>query len=369
MRKVFEGSGGMSLGKIRCAIRRYGFLRYMEIQRRKFAFRECWFLAIREKQPGKFWEDQKAFQLIVPPQGGCYADPCLVKKNGINYLFFEEYKAKSGKGTIACVTIDSSGACSKPETVLERNYHLSYPHIFEWQGDMYMVPESVSNRTIELYRATKFPHQWELIKVLMTDIKAADTTLYLHLGQCWMFTNIADTPDAEPDKLCLFTSQSPLGPWRAHRRNPIVSDASRSRPAGALFFNNGHLIRPSQDCSRDYGQAMWLNRITLLSNDDYNEVPIARINPGLLEGDIRTHTLSQNEDWEIRDGFWWIGKWRGLNHRAVPPRSNPGPHRFVGNEMESRHVADRTNANQKSLDTDLSAIVCSGQANDSRSKY
>jgi len=286
----------------------------MEIQRCKLAFTECWFLAVREKQPGTFWESTRPFNLIIPPLGCYYADPCLVKKNGTNYMFFEEYDLKSRKGTIACTIIESSVAHSKPETVLERDYHLSYPCVFEWQGDMYMVPESSANRTIELYRAVEFPHRWKLIKVLMKDIKAADTTLFLYRGRCWMFTNIAGAPESEPDHdlfdhgLFLFVAESPLGPWRPHRKNPIVSDVSRSRPAGPLFFSNGDLLRPSQDCSRDYGQAMWLNRITEFSEDEYSEAPLARLNPGFLQRDIRTHTLSQNEDWEVRDGFWWIAK-------------------------------------------------------------
>jgi hypothetical protein len=338
---------------VKAAIHRYGFLRYLDIQRRKFAFRECWFLAIREKQPGKFWEDRKAFNLIVAPQGGCYADPCLVKKNGTNYLFFEEYDAKSKKGTIACATINASGVCSRPETVLERDYHLSYPHIFEWQGDMYMVPESVSNRTIELYRAINFPRQWELIKVLMKDIKAADTTLCLCRGRYWMFTNIANTPDSEPDNLCLFSAESPLGPWHAHRKNPIITDISRSRPAGALFFSNGDLLRPSQDCSRDYGQAMWLNRITKLSDDEYSEVPITRINAGFLPGAVRTHTLSQNEDWEVRDGFWWISKWGGLSRNRRSCRFDSQPDRVASEEMDLRYVVDGAKTSQTFLPREM----------------
>jgi hypothetical protein len=321
MRQITSGSATAILRtaqRVTATIRRYGFLRYMEIQRCKFAFTECWFLAVREKQSGAFWENTMAFNLIIPPPGRYYADPCLVKKNGTNYLFFEEYDLKSRKGTIACAIIGSSGAHSKPETVLERDYHLSGPCVFEWQGDMYMVPESSANRTIELYRAAEFPHRWKLIKVLMKDIKAADTTLCLYRDRYWMFTNIARAFDSEPDDdLFLFVAESPLGPWRPHRKNPIISDVSRSRPAGPLFFSNGDLLRPSQDCSRDYGQAMWLNRITVLSEDEYSDVPLARINPGFLQGDIRTHTLSLNEDWEVRDGFWWIAKWPGLSRHRL----------------------------------------------------
>jgi hypothetical protein len=323
MRNMFQGSDGL-LRKVRQAranIHRCGLLRYLDIQRRKFAFRECWFLAIREKPSGKFWENRKAFNVIVPPQGRCYADPCLVKKDGTNYLFFEEYDLESNKATIACTVIDRFGAHSRPETALERDYHLSYPSIFEWHDDMYMIPETSRNRTIELYRATEFPLRWQLVKVLMTDVNAADTTLYFHCGRYWMFTTIA-APDSEPNEtLFLFFADSPLGPWHAHPKNPIISDISRARPAGALFVSNGDLLRPSQDCSSDYGQAMWLNRITVLSEFEYDEVSTTRINPGFLQGDIRTHTLSQNEDWEVRDGFWWVGRWRGPNRDDPSSRS------------------------------------------------
>jgi hypothetical protein len=303
-------------------------------------------LAVRERRSGKFWEDAKPFSLIVAPEGGYYADPCLVKKDDTNYVFFEEYDLKAGKGAIACAIIDSSGGCSKPETVLERNYHLSYPHVFEWHADMYMVPESVSNRTIELYRAIRFPHQWELIKVLMSDIKAADTTLCFYRGKYWMFTNIASSLDSEPDNLCLFSAESPLGPWRPHRKNPVITDNSRSRPAGALFCVDGDLFRPSQDCSRDYGQAMWLNRVTVLSDDEYEEVPVTRISPGFLQADVRTHTLSQNEDWEVRDGFWWIGKWRKQYGDGVPSQAILPQDQIVGDKMRFGYAANGANSSQ-----------------------
>jgi hypothetical protein len=50
----------------------------------------------------------------------------------------------------------------EPFAVLERSYHLSYPFIFRWGSDIFMIPETSDNRTVEVYRAVEFPGKWEL---------------------------------------------------------------------------------------------------------------------------------------------------------------------------------------------------------------
>lgn len=291
-------------------IHRIGISRWLEVQGRKLTSAECWFLAFREKQRGSFWESSQAFGLILPPAGHYYADPCLIKRANTNYIFFEDNDLKARKGSIACTTIGNSTSVCEPEVILDRDYHLSYPFVFEWQGDVYMIPETSSNCTIELYWAREFPRRWDLIKVLMEGINAADTTLYQHDSKFWMFTSLARTVSSDRDDLFLYIAESPLGPWRPHPQNPVISDVSKSRPAGRLFFSNGCLVRPSQDCSRIYGRSMVLNRVIALSEDNYREIPFACILPGGLGDDVRTHTLSHNEDWEVRDGFKWVTKWQ-----------------------------------------------------------
>lgn len=286
-------------------IKRRGFFSWLRRRWHKCLYDEFWFLAIRRKKPDNFWEDSSGFVLLLPPPGHFYADPCLFESNSANYIFFEDFDLKAQKGAIACVEIESATKHTYPTIVLEQPYHLSYPFLFEWRGDVYLIPESSANRTIELYRAVHFPCRWELVKVLMKDVTATDATLFKHNGRFWMFTGSAD--DVNED-LFLFAADSPLGPWLPHPKNPIVSDPSRSRPAGALFFNAGHLLRPSQDCSTDYGRAICLNSVTVLSEHDYSEVLLARIDPGCLYGDVRTHTLSHNDDWEVRDGSWRVPK-------------------------------------------------------------
>jgi hypothetical protein len=111
-----------------------------------------------------------------------------------------------------------------------------------------------ANKTVELYRSTSFPFQWELEKVLLTDVRAKDATLAEIDGKWWMFVSISE--HSIPDELFLYSAETPLGPWVPHPRNPVKSDVRGSRPAGKLFRANGGLYRPAQNSSGRYGYGM-----------------------------------------------------------------------------------------------------------------
>src|SRR2546421_9920387 len=110
-----------------------------------------------------------------------------------------------------------------------------------------MMPETRSNRTVELYRAREFPTQWEPAGVLLSDINAADATLAEIDGTWWLFVNVAVDGSGNSDELHLFSAATPLGPWTPHRSNPVKSDARSARPAGRLLFHGGAYYRPAQD--------------------------------------------------------------------------------------------------------------------------
>ena len=189
--------------------------------------------------------------------------------------------------------IDQKGKWSKPRTILQRPYHLSYPFVFEYEGDVFMIPETGENKTIEMYRCTEFPDKWELDTELFKDIDAADTTLYQQDGTWWMFTSIVEKELLNRDSCFLFSADNPRGPWKPHPQNPIKRDVTNSRMAGNLFTRDGKLYRPAQDCGERYGVGMKINEIVELNEQRYEEKVIAEITPDWDPLVIGTHSINQ----------------------------------------------------------------------------
>jgi hypothetical protein len=267
---------------------------------RKLFYHQQWFLAIFDRN--KRIDGKSSYHIIKPfRKGDFYADPFLVKKDGHNYIFFEDFRYSESKAVISCMRY-KDGECVDRQVVLERNYHLSYPFVFEWNDELYMIPETSQNRTVELYRCAKFPAKWELEKVLMKDVCAADTTVVDYEGKLWMFTTIWQPDKQENTELFLFCSDSLLGEWKGHPQNPVVRDISSARPAGKVFWESGSLIRPSQDCSKRYGYSVKLNRIDVLSDEVYSEKCLKEIFPDWHFDNLSTHTFNHNEDLQIIDG-------------------------------------------------------------------
>ena len=96
-----------------------------------------------------------------------YADPFVIYHQDLYHVFVEEFPFDTQKGIICHFTIDKKGKHTHPKPVLSRPYHLSYPFVFEHEGEFWMIPETSGNRAIELYRAEQFPDKWVLEKTLV----------------------------------------------------------------------------------------------------------------------------------------------------------------------------------------------------------
>src|SRR5690606_4215327 len=121
-----------------------------------------------------------------------WADPFVVTRGGKHYVFIEEVMRTTDKGHISVMVAEASGRFEAPRTVLERDYHLSYPCLFEDEGTLYMVPESSANRSVELYRCIGFPDRWEFVCNLLENVYAVDPTLLRHDGKWWLFANVVE---------------------------------------------------------------------------------------------------------------------------------------------------------------------------------
>lgn len=259
----------------------------------------------------------EGFRRIEAPQGHYFADPFVWTRNGQSYIFVEDYIHAKRKGVISVVPVQGDHV-GQPEQVLEQPYHLSYPCVFEYEGELYMIPETLDSRRVELYRADKAPFKWELVCVLKDDIAAADTTPWIENGIYYFFTSVAERGVTANENLHLYYAESLTGKWVRHPASPVCFDARRSRSAGHLFRRNGKLLRPAQDCSVRYGYACELSEIEELSPSSFREKPVSRIEPNWSDGLIGTHTINSDQYIEVIDGQVYRRKERGRTVESEP---------------------------------------------------
>jgi folate-dependent phosphoribosylglycinamide formyltransferase PurN len=227
---------------------------------------------------------------LHPSQKDWYwADPFCLTVHGEEFVFVEGFDKKKKKGVIECILPDGSSI-----QVLEEPWHLSYPFIWEENGEIFMIPESAEAGKIYWYRAVNFPEKWERIGVLF-DQTAYDPTLWQDESGYWLFVNQQAHPACSPfDELFLYHSESLTEPrWKAHPLNPIVSDVRRSRPAGRLFVKDGKLYRPGQDSGLRYGYGVKLHEVLQLSLTDYEERPVFHLSPQAEDPFLGIHTFNQ----------------------------------------------------------------------------
>ena len=154
--------------------------------------------------------------------------------------------------------------------ILERDYHLSYPCVVQANGELFLLPETADAGRVELYRFSRFPWEVDLVSTLVEGMALVDTTPILHEGRWYFFTT---TPQPFMETL-LFWADRLDGAWNLHPSTPISVSVRNSRSAGNLFWRDGRLYRPTQDCSVCYGYAMQVNEVTRLTPTEFEESPV-----------------------------------------------------------------------------------------------
>ena len=280
------------------------FFRSFKDMINKLFYINQWALQYKIDQHNTISRSFYKFKKILPPKDRFWADPHILKKDDKYYIFIEELIYKENKGFISVIEMNSKGEYTNPVKVLEKDYHLSYPFVFEEEGIYYMIPESKENKTIDLYYAKNFPYEWEFKKTLIEDIAAVDATILFHKEKYWIFANVVSNEGASSlDELFLYSSETLLSDkWVSHPNNPIISDVRKSRPAGKLFLYKNNLYRPSQNCSKNYGYGMRVNQVLKLSETDYEEKIVSSIYPNWDKKLFATHTLSSCENLTVIDG-------------------------------------------------------------------
>jgi len=236
-----------------------------------------WRIGVRANGPavhaaagqGRDQADLTGFRWVDPPRGHFWADPFLFEQDGVTWLFFEDFRYRENHGIVSAAQLNDDGSLGEVHVCLDLPYHLSFPNVFRHDGEIFMIPESRRNGTVELHRATRFPYEWTLETVLFLG-NVVDTSLWFDGERWWFFAGMSE-PAGHVALTMLFSADDLTGAWTAHPESPISADVRTARNAGAIFASGGKLFRPIQDCAGGYGRSVSFQEIVTLKPDEYAE--------------------------------------------------------------------------------------------------
>lgn len=231
---------------------------------RRFYRREMWISGIR------FINEEKICWLPKGKASEYKADAFAFKTIKNYYVLYEHFDYRNPKGIIRMQKLDKYlFPVGDAKTVIEEDGHLAFPYTLHYNGDVYCCPESSSESVLRLYKFNRKIESFEFHCTLLAGHAAVDPVLYFHEGLWWLFFTEKSHSTSE---LHIWYSVSLEGPYEPHILNPVKTDVRSSRPAGALFFQNGNLYRPAQDCSKYSGHRIAINRIVELNTISFAEV-------------------------------------------------------------------------------------------------
>jgi hypothetical protein len=236
-------------------------------------------------------------EVPLPPGSKEMADPFLWEHGGRTYLFFEDFPAGASRARLSCAEVLAGGTCSESSVVLDRGYHLSFPCVTAANGELFLLPEAAAARQVDLYRFSRFPFDVELVATPVEGVCLVDTTPVLVDGRWYFFTTTGE-PFMET---FLFWADRLDGAWTPHPSNPVSSSARNTRSAGNLFWRNGRLYRPTQDCSVCYGYAINVNEVIRLTPTEFEERPVSYVPPTWAPGLEGTHTWNESSAYQVID--------------------------------------------------------------------
>jgi hypothetical protein len=196
------------------------------------------------------------------------ADPFMLKVDGLWHMFFEVLNNGNDRGEIGLATSRDGHSWQYRQIVLEEPFHLSYPYVFSWKDDFFMIPESLGAGAVRLYRADPFPSQWIHVQDLFPGTHA-DPSIFRFADRWWLFT--CPFP-YQHDTLSLFSAADLSSGWAEHPLSPLIAgNRSIARPGGRVLLHDGKLIRFTQDCLPIYGKQVRAFAITELTASTYKE--------------------------------------------------------------------------------------------------
>lgn len=244
--------------------------------------------------------EEEKWIIAKAPEGQWCADPFVFEDGDNHYIFVEQYLKDKDKGCIGYFKFIDGVPVNKG-IIIESTYHMSYPDVFKYKNQYYMIPESSANRTVDLYISDSFPDKWHKEKTLINNGKYVDSTVFQDDTGIYLISyTMTNGYDLHVFSLDMDKKELEEISYKHYDKNV-------ARPGGRLFVKGRKLIRPAQDCSRKYGEALILYEVDSLNhNGELIEHEVGRIDSKAYMIDRnpeRVHQITFDSKYRVVDVY------------------------------------------------------------------
>lgn len=260
---------------------------------------ESWNIAYRNKIKGDILDNNDKFTVIKNNFRYWAADPFVFEHEGEIYIFAELYDYIKRRGILGYSKYKNN-KFSRWKPIIEENFHLSYPNIFTYKDEIYIMPESSESNELYVYKCKEFPQVWEKAKIIDKSFKCVDTTIFNKGENLYAFTQ------GLGDKIvnyCIVLDEN----FNISKKIKLKQkDSKISRSGGKIFIKNTKFIRVCQDSKKSYGHGLIFYEFIIDEKNNYKDKIIKKITTDnikldksmLLEG---VHTYNSSENIEVID--------------------------------------------------------------------
>lgn len=255
---------------------------------------EHWQIAYRKDKKEKF-------ALIPNPKWAWAADPFLVEFRDKVYLFAELFLYKSERNGVIGFCEYQNGFWGDWTVTMDRHWHLSYPNVWVYNEKLYMCPETYQTEEVAIYELEAFPDKWRKVHIFLQNGKYVDSTFMRYEGRNYLYTYRL-TKSGIIGELLLYEI---FRDGTLSEGVCISSDIGKARPGGKVIYQNGDIVRVSQNSTNGYGNGLVFSRIEKIY-PNYEESEILQIYPNDIIGEWKreffgVHTYNRYKNLEVVD--------------------------------------------------------------------
>lgn len=218
---------------------------------------------------------------IPSPRFGYFADPFVWIEGGETYVFAEEFDCSRDRGELVVMKLDnllnvvSCQALQYEGAGSAISCHASFPFLFRFDGNVYMLPETCARNSVDLFICVEWPAKWRLMRRLLFGIDAADSALIEKEGKWWLLTSVRSGHDnrhlAIYDLADLHRDVPVSHPINAERLYSGMVHGTGRNAGFVSAQHDGTIIRLIQDSTLHYGEGAAFRRVVILDQERFRE--------------------------------------------------------------------------------------------------